>query len=89
MKYRPLANHVLISMKILTKTFEPDGVIQRPDSCAEMPQEGRIVATGTGCALDVGTMVLIPWATGREVHINGRYNRQVKESDVLAIVEAA
>jgi chaperonin GroES len=69
-----------------------------PETAKEKPQEGKVLAAGPGrrddsgkyIAMDVrvGDRVLYAKYAGTEVKIDGKKLLILKESDVLAIVEA-
>lgn len=73
------------------------GGIVIPDSAAEKPMRGEILAVGKGKALDngdlralavkVGDVVLFGKYSGTEVKINGQELVVMREDDILAIVD--
>jgi chaperonin GroES len=94
MTFRPLHDRVLVRrLEAPTKTA---GGIIIPDNAKEKPQEGEIVAAGTGSraedgsitALDVkaGDKILFGKWSGTEIKIGGEDLLIMKESDVLGIV---
>ena len=94
MKFRPLHDRVLVRrVEEATKTA---GGIIIPDTAAEKPQEGEIIAVGNGAigddnervALDVkvGDRVLFGKWGGTEVKINGKELLIMKESDIMGII---
>jgi len=95
MSFRPLHDRVLVKrVKAEEKT---KGGIIIPDTAKEKPQEGKVVAVGTGIRgedgkvtpLDVkaGDKVLFGKWSGTEVTIDGEELIIMKESDILGIVE--
>jgi chaperonin GroES len=95
LKLRPLGDRVVI---------EPDegeevttGGILLPETAKEKPQQGTIVAVGTGrrdengklIAMDVkkSDKVLYAKYAGTEIKLNGKKVLILKETDILAIVE--
>ena len=68
-----------------------------PDSAKEKPQEGKVLAVGTGKVLDngqrvaldvkVGDKVIFSKYAGTEVKAQGQDYLIVSERDILAIVE--
>lgn len=68
-----------------------------PDSAKEKPQEGKVVAVGTGRVLDNGERVPLEVAEGNQIIFSKFAGTEVKyegteylilrESDILAIVE--
>lgn len=96
MKFRPLHDRVLV--RRVQEEEKTKGGIIIPDSAKEKPQEGEIVAVGSGArneagalvALDVkaGDRVLFGKWSGTEVTVDGEELLIMKESDILGIVEA-
>jgi chaperonin GroES len=92
---KPLGDRVVI--KVLEKEEKTKSGIVLPDTAKEKPQEGKIVAVGTGkvldngqrVALDVkeGDKVIFSKYAGTEVKIDGQDYLILSERDVLAIVE--
>jgi chaperonin GroES len=93
---RPLHDRVLI--KRLEEGDEKHGSIIIPDTAKEKPQEGKVIAVGTGkvteegkkLPLDVkaGDRILFGKYSGSEVKINGEEYLIMKEEDVLGILGA-
>ena len=97
MKFRPLHDRVLVRrIEQLDKTA---GGIIIPDTAKEKPQEGEVIAAGTGTKsedgkltpLDVkaGDRILFGKWSGSEVKIDGEDLLIMKESDILGIIEAS
>jgi|TARA_B110000444_G_C18680771_1_gene519635 chaperonin GroES len=94
MKFRPLHDRVLV--RRVTQDEKSAGGIIIPETAQEKPQEGEIVAAGSGRisedgavhALDVkaGDKILFGKWSGTEVKIDGEELLIMKESDVLGIV---
>jgi len=95
MKFRPLHDRVLVRrVEEATKTA---GGIIIPDTAAEKPQEGEVIAVGNGAigddnervALDVkvGDRVLFGKWGGTEVKVDGEDLLIMKESDIMGIIE--
>lgn len=94
MTFRPLHNRVLV--RRLEAPEKTAGGIIIPDNAKEKPQEGEIVATGTGArsedgsviALDVkaGDKILFGKWSGTEVKIDEEDLIIMKESDVLGVI---
>jgi len=73
------------------------GGIIIPDSAKEKPQEGKVIAVGTGTVkedgsvrpLDVkkGDRILFGKWSGTEVKIDGKELLIMKESDIMGILE--
>ena len=94
MSFRPLHDRVLVR-RLEGETKTAGGVII-PDTAQEKPQEGEIVAVGSGARsedgkvtpLDVkkGDKVLFGKWSGTEVKIDGEELIIMKESDVMGII---
>ncbi|MEM7750245.1 MAG: co-chaperone GroES [Pseudomonadota bacterium] len=95
MKFRPLHDRVVVE-RVDSETKSAGGIII-PDTAAEKPQEGKVVACGPGArgddnelvALDVkaGDRVLFGKWSGTEVKIDGKDLLIMKESDIMGVVE--
>ena len=93
MKFRPLHDRVLI--KVLEGEEKTAGGIIIPDTAKEKPQEGEIVAVGSGTRTEdgkiipmdvkVGDKVLFGKWSGTEVKIDGVEYSIMKESDIMGI----
>ena len=94
MKIRPLGERVLIEL-VKEEEVSKGGIII-PDSAKEKPQEGKVIAVGTG-KLDEngkilpfnvkkGDLVLMPKYGGTEVKIDDKEYQIVREDDILAII---
>ncbi len=94
MKIRPLGDRVLVE-PVEDKEEEKGGIII-PDTAKEKPQEGKIIAVGTGKLDDAGKLipfnvkkgdiVLMPKYGGTEVKIGDKQYQIVREEDILAVV---
>ena len=94
MKFRPLHDRVVL--RRLEGEEKTKGGIIIPDTAKEKPQEGEIVAVGSGArdesgkvvALDVkaGDRVLFGKWSGTEVKINGEDLLIMKEADIMGII---
>ena len=94
MNFRPLHDRVLVR-RVEAEEKTAGGIII-PDTAKEKPQEGEVVAAGTGIKgedgkvtpLDVkaGDRILFGKWSGTEVKINGEDLLIMKESDILGIV---
>ena len=94
MSFRPLHDRVLVR-RLEGETKTAGGVII-PDTAQEKPQEGEIVAIGSGARsedgkvtpLDVkkGDKVLFGKWSGTEVKIDGEELIIMKESDIMGII---
>ena len=96
MKFRPLHDRLVVK-RVANETKTAGGIII-PDSAAEKPQQGEVVAAGPGARdeagklvpLDVkkGDKVLFGKWSGTEVKIDGEDLLIMKESDILGIIVA-
>jgi len=94
MKLQPLADRVVV--KALDREEKTKSGIVLPDTAKEKPQEGEVLAVGSGKIGDdgkriplevkVGDRVVYSKYGGTEVKIDGVEYLILKESDVLAIV---
>jgi chaperonin GroES len=95
MSFRPLHDRVLV--RRVKEEEKSKGGIIIPDTAKEKPQEGKVVAVGSGTRgedgkitpLDVkaGDRILFGKWSGTEVSIDGEELIIMKESDILGIVE--
>ena len=91
---RPLHDRVLV--KRLEEQDEKHGHLIIPDTAKEKPQEGKIVAVGTGkinddgknlpLAVKEGDRILFGKYSGSEVKLDGEEYLIMKEEDVLGIL---
>ena len=96
MGFRPLHDRVLVR-RVEAEEKSSGGIII-PDTAKEKPQEGEVVAAGSGAKaedgkitpLDVkaGDRILFGKWSGTEVKIDGQDYLIMKESDVMGIIEA-
>ena len=94
MKIRPLGARVLVE-PVETKE-EMKGGIYIPDTAKEKPQQGIVVAVGTGKLNDKGEKipfnvkkgdkVLMPKYGGTEVKIDDKTYQIVREEDLLGVI---
>ena len=94
MNFRPLHDRVLV--KRIEAEEKTAGGIIIPDSAKEKPQEGEVVAAGTGLRADdgkitpldvkAGDKILFGKWSGTEVKVDGEDLLIMKESDILGIV---
>ncbi|MCP8939472.1 co-chaperone GroES [Alsobacter sp. SYSU M60028] len=97
MAFRPLHDRVVV--RRIEAEEKTKGGILIPDSAREKPQEGEIVAVGSGARdetgkltpLDVkpGDRVLFGKWSGTEVKIDGQELLIMKESDIMGVIEGA
>jgi chaperonin GroES len=94
-KLRPLHDRVLI--KRLEEQDEKHGSIIIPDSAKEKPQEGKVIAAGTGrvteegktlpLVVKAGDRILFGKYSGSEVKLDGEELLIMKEDDILGILD--
>ena len=97
MKVKPLHDRILIKRVEEKETIK--GGIIIPDTAKEKPQEGEVIAAGTGkkteegkvIPLDVkaGDRILFGKYSGTEIKIDNEEFLIIREDDVLGIIEAA
>ena len=97
MHFRPLHDRVVV--RRLDAEEKTAGGIIIPDTAKEKPQEGEVLAVGTGVRdesgkltpLDVkeGDRILFGKWSGTEVRLNGEDLLIMKESDILGIIDGA
>jgi chaperonin GroES len=94
MKFRPLHDRVAVK-RVDSETKTAGGIII-PDTAAEKPQQGEVVAVGPGARADDGRIVAMDlkkgdrvlfgkWS-GTEVKIDGTEILIMKESDVMGVL---
>ena len=91
---KPLGERVVI--EVAESEMKTASGIVLPDTAKEKPQEGTIVAVGTGKLLDngeraqmevkAGDKVLFSKYSGTEVKVDEKKYLVVRESDILAIL---
>ena len=96
MKFRPLHDRVVV--RRIEEENKTAGGIIIPDTAAEKPQQGEILAVGSGARnesgaiqpLDVkeGDRVLFGKWSGTEVKIDGEELLIMKESDIMGVMQA-
>ena len=94
MKFRPLRDRVALS-RVDSENTTSGGIII-PDTAAEKPQEGEIIAVGPGARDESGKIiplelrpkdkVLFGKWSGTEVKIDGKELLIMKESDVMGVI---
>lgn len=95
MKIRPLHDRVVV--KRVEEERTSAGGIVIPDTAAEKPIRGEVVAVGNGKILDngdrrplgvkVGDQVLFGKYAGTEVKLDGEELLVMREDDVMAVIE--
>jgi chaperonin GroES len=95
MNIRPIHDRILIQR--LDEGEQVVGGIIIPDTAKEKPQQGRVIAAGSGTTTDdgrhipldviAGDTILFGKYSGQEIKLDGREYLIMKEDDVLAIIE--
>ena len=95
MKIRPLHDRLVV--KRLEEERQSPGGIVIPDTAAEKPIRGKVVAVGNGKLLDngtaramgvkVGEQVLFGKYSGTEVKVGGEDLLVLREDDVMAVFD--
>ena len=95
MKFRPLHDRVVVR-RVESETKTSGGIII-PDTAAEKPQQGEVVAVGPGSRDESGKLIAIELKTGdkvlfgkwsgTEVKIDGQELLIMKESDIMGVLE--
>lgn len=98
MKIRPLHDRVVVR-RMEEERKSPGGIVL-PDSAAEKPSKGEVLAIGTGKLLDsgevrplalkVGDKVLFGKYSGTEVKLSGVAGDEVlvmREDDIMGVIE--
>ncbi|KXW59152.1 MAG: co-chaperone GroES [Ferrovum sp.] len=96
MKIRPLHDRVIV--KRLEEERKTASGIVIPDSAAEKPDQGEVLAVGKGKILEDGTLralelkvgdrVLFGKYSGQAVKVDGEELLVMREEDVMGVVEA-
>jgi len=96
MNIRPLHDRVML--KRLEEDRTSPGGIVIPDTAAEKPIRGKIVAVGKGrilengavrpCDVKVGDKVLFGKYSGTEVKVEGEDLLVMREEDLMAVIES-
>jgi chaperonin GroES len=95
MKLRPLNDRVLVIR--IDQAEKTSGGIIIPDTAKERPQEGKVVAVGSGKVNEKGERmpleiqendrVLFSKYGGNEIKIDGVEHLMIRADDILAILE--
>jgi len=91
---KPLADRVVV--KVVEREEKTKGGIVLPDTAKERPQEGEVLAVGSGRRLDdgklvppsvkIGDRVLFSKYGGTEIKIEGEEYLILREDDILGIL---
>ncbi|HHO69926.1 MAG TPA: co-chaperone GroES [Halothiobacillus sp.] len=95
MKIRPLRDRVLV--KRVEEERTTAGGIVLPDSAAEKPNRGEVIAVGPGKSNDkgevrpisvkVGDIVLFSQYAGSKIKVDGEELLMMGEDDILGVIE--
>jgi chaperonin GroES len=95
MNIRPLHDRVILK-RMEEETTSPGGIVI-PDSAAEKPVRGEVIAAGKGKRLEsgdiipldvkVGDKVLFGKYSGTEVKVNGEDLLVMREEDIMGVIE--
>jgi len=95
MKIRPLHDRVIVKRE--EEERKTPGGIVIPDTAAEKPIRGKVVAVGKGKILEngnvraldikVGDHILFGKYSGTEVKVDGEEYLVMREEDVMAVIE--
>ena len=95
MSIKPLGDRVLVQ-PIEEQEVKKGGIII-PDTAKEKPQEGKVIALGTGKRDDNGKLVpftvkkgdrvLVSKYGGTEIKIDGKEYQILREEDILGVIE--
>lgn len=95
MKIRPLHDRVIIKRQE-EERLTPGGIVI-PDSAAEKPIRGKVIAVGNGKILEDGSVrkldlkkgdnVLFGKYSGTEVKMDGEDLLVMREEDIMAVIE--
>ena len=95
MTFRPLHDRILVR-RIEAEEKTAGGIII-PDTAKEKPQEGEVIAVGSGARdeagklvpldVKVGDRILFGKWSGTEIKLNGEDLLIMKESDVMGVIE--
>ena len=96
MKIRPLHDRVIVK-RLEEERTSPGGIVI-PDTAAEKPMQGKIVAVGKGKILEdgkvrpldvkVGDKILFGKYSGTEIKIDGEELVVMREDDLMAVFDA-
>lgn len=96
MSLRPLGDRIVV-VPIEKESTTPSGIVL-PESSKEKPQEGKVIAAGPGARNEKGAripmdvkvddVVLYAKYAGTEVKLNREKYLILRESDVLAVLDA-
>lgn len=92
---KPLGDRVIIEL-VESEEKTASGIVL-PDTAKEKPQEGKVVAVGSGRVLEngerlalevaVGDRIIFSKYSGTEVKYDGKEYLILRDSDILAVVQ--
>ncbi len=95
MKIRPLHDRVIVKRNDADKQTASGIII--PDTAKEKPQEGEVIAAGSGIRKDDGSIfpldvkkgdkILFGKYAGTEIKMDGKEFLMMKEDDILGVIE--
>jgi chaperonin GroES len=93
---KPLGDRIIIEL-VESEETTASGIVL-PDSAKEKPQEGKVVAAGTGRILEsgervalevsVGDHIIFSKYSGTELKYQGVEYLILRENDILAVIQA-
>ena len=97
MNVRPLHDRIIIQR--LDEGEQKVGGIIIPDTAKEKPQQGKVIAAGTGKSKDDGTrqpldvkagdLILFGKYSGQEIKLDGEDYLIMREDEVLGVIDGA
>ena len=97
MNIKPLHDRIIIQR--LEEGEQKVGGIIIPDTAKEKPQQGKVIAAGTGKVKDDGTrqrpdvkagdLILFGKYSGQEIKLDGDEYLIMREDEVLAVIDSA
>lgn len=94
MNIKPLGDRIVI--KVIENEEKTESGIVLPETAKEKPQQGEVLAIGSGEIVDgkkvpleveVGDKIIYSKYAGTEVKLDGEEYLIIRQSDVLAIIE--
>ena len=97
MNVRPLHDRIIIQR--IEEGEQKVGGIIIPDSAKEKPQQGKVIAAGSGKVKDDGTrqqpdvkagdLILFGKYSGQEIKLDGEEYIIMREDEILGVIEGA
>ena len=95
MKVRPLHDRIIVQR--IEEAEQRVGGIIIPDSAKEKPQQGKVIAVGSGKSKDdgkripldvkAGDLILFGKYSGQEIKLDGEEFLIMREDEVLAVID--